>query len=420
VLLRKRWVKIENFVDALQSKYAKLMEDSPEVWEWSYEKDRSVWKAFYILFAELKNTDPTAGTLFCLCAYYCSWALSKDFLLLIAATISSQDQQLLDSLGEGAHLPQDEYDLLRAIDHLEDLSFVTTTRDKGGNLEQVTIRGPLLRWCVESLDQKLYWCLLASACIGASTQQGFETAFARSYDKVAQNKKLHWHDATLYDQNMRYHIPMQRCYERLRTLCGAGGADGADVQEIICTDDARHQQLCVAFVRRYGELVYSIGNCTNHFQKSAELLEAVVAHDRMMQGPEWPDDLNSFLTWTCQALAHLRLNEDTQRDEKTLVSVCEIGLQKFHSHAIFLSIIGDKLAGVKLRQKISQPHENKARLAEFTNRSTEDQSNNDSVTVRSLRSYEQQYDTARTEALDVLQEAVDICRNRDHGSEISQ
>lgn len=388
VLLRKRWVEPDKFISSLQSKYAKLMNETPKPWEWSYNKDRSVWQAFHVLFSELKNTNPTSAALLCLCAHYGPWTLSRDFLVLVAAITSSEGQKLVKDLELGIHLPRDEYDLLKAVDDLEDLSLVNTIRDQSRNLQQVTIRGPLLKWCMETLGQRLDWGLLACSYISASVQQAFRTAFVGALEAVPEDV-FHWHAASVHHHNMRYNVAAQRCYHLIRKL-SEGGLD-----DILSGLSTAHRKILVAFSRQYGELIYSIGHSSQDYRLGMELLAAAVDDDRQSQGTEWPRNQDSFLTWTCKTLTCLKLNENIQEAEDALASIHDTGKRKFPSEVRFLSKVQAKLACIRLRPKVDHPHQAKARLAAFERSSTDNMRAHGSVVVRSLRSYEAEYDTAR-------------------------
>lgn len=387
VLLCRRWVTLEHFASTLQTKYAEMMDDNPKEWEWAYDKERSVCQAFRILFSELKSVNPASEALLCLCAHYGSWTFSKDFLLY--AITSCHDSQILDGLKQGPAMPRDEYSLLKAIDHLADLCLVNIVRDQDGEMKQITLCGPLSRWCMEYLDQRLDWALLACVCISGSIRREIAAAFVRTFNDSTPKDNLHWHDAVLYDQNMRLNIPAQRCWDQVRKL------SKGSIRNTLLGLETRQREALVAFMKQYGELIYSIGHSSQHYRLAAELLAASIEHDKESQGLAWPLDLNSFLVWTCQALTGLQLNEDRQKEEEMMELIYKTGSKKFPSQEGLLSKIQIKLESMRRRPNVGQPYEAKARLAAFERTIPEDQSSVISPVVRSFHSYTLQYDTAR-------------------------
>lgn len=390
VLLCRRWVTLESFASTLQAKYAEMMDDNPKEWRWAYDKERSVCQAFRILFSELKTVNPASEALLCLCAHYGSWTFSKDFLLY--AITSCHDSQMLHGLKQGPAMPRDEYGLLKAIDHLADLCLVNIVRDQDGEMKQITLCGPLSRWCMEYLEQKLDWALLACVCISSAIRREIAAAFVRTFNDSTPNEHLHWHDSALYDQNMRLNIPAQRCYDHVREL------SKGSIRNTLLGLETRQRKALVAFMKQYGELVHSIGHSSQHYRLAAELLAASIDHDKESQGLDWPLDLDSFLAWTCQALTGLQLNEDRQKEEEMMELVYKTGSRRFPSQEGLLSKIQIRLESMRRRPNIGQPYEAKARLAAFERTTPEDQSSANSPVVRSLHSYTLQYDTARPAA----------------------
>lgn len=162
-LLSRGLVSPDDFRSTLDKKYSKVLSMSFRPSESTWKRAESVSKAFGMLYSELQKNNPTSAALLHVCAHYGTWAIETD--LLSSAMVALSQGELLRDSDLRHQMPQDDFDLRKAINDLAEFSLIKVKRATGDNKPQIKIHGLLSRWCVECLDRKLEWAVLACACL---------------------------------------------------------------------------------------------------------------------------------------------------------------------------------------------------------------------------------------------------------------
>lgn len=166
-------MSLSNFRTTFDAKYATVMHMSFKASESTWKRADSVSKALGILFSELQNLSPISAAVLRVCAHFGTWVIDTD-LLSSALTALAHNEQVHD-LGFRCQMPQDDFDLRKAVDDLAESFLVKLKRSPDGQ-QQIRMHGLLSRWCVECLEQKLEWAMLACTCITLIIQKSVSDA----------------------------------------------------------------------------------------------------------------------------------------------------------------------------------------------------------------------------------------------------
>lgn len=156
-------VSLEDFTVTLDAKYAKILRSSLRPSESAYEKASSISNIFSVLFADLQKHDPSSAALLRVCAYFGTWVIEMN--LLRTALAELRDKRILLGVESHLQMPQDEFDLQTAVDSLAEMSLVKVKRNHDGYVQEFRLHGLLSTWCVECLDTRIDWGILACAYI---------------------------------------------------------------------------------------------------------------------------------------------------------------------------------------------------------------------------------------------------------------
>lgn len=162
-LIGRGIIPLNSFYDAFTAHYKTLMDNRPQTSLWAYEKRRSVYGIFDMLYHSVRRTNPEAAALITLCSSFGHWPIPVSVLEHFSLYHVNEDDTKPHDLEALKSLLHDPFLLGFALDCLEELCVVKTTRDKNYRPISITMHGSICQWRFETLaGEKPAWVMQAT------------------------------------------------------------------------------------------------------------------------------------------------------------------------------------------------------------------------------------------------------------------
>jgi hypothetical protein len=162
-VFKKGFIRIEEFESRYVSDFQRLMEYRPQRSLWAYEKNRSIFTTFELLFESINRDSATAAAMLTILSVYGD-CKSPVRILESGLCELATGYHKHDSIQHSLHsMTTDQMSIRMAIDYLADTGVVGSTRSKSGAVEAITLHSLLCKWALETADAgRKDWIVLAS------------------------------------------------------------------------------------------------------------------------------------------------------------------------------------------------------------------------------------------------------------------
>ena len=148
------------------------MDYRPQRSLWAYEKNRSIFTTFGMLFGALERDSPDAAALLSICSTFGSWKIPAELIQLgmsdLADSLKGPDR-IFERI---KCLAGNRIMLKAALDTLVEAGVAKCTRDEGLAIQTISFHGLLCQWTVETMEAyRNDWILLAAYILASYLEQ---------------------------------------------------------------------------------------------------------------------------------------------------------------------------------------------------------------------------------------------------------
>ena len=268
-------VALEDLLSFYGTQYRGIMDHTPGKSFSNYEKGRSVFKTFELLYGKLTKSSLDAANVLTLCSFFGSRSILYQLITHFRNFRLSRPDQSYSNSSSSQEAPQHllieghwlrellnrELDFRQAIMRLEKLCLAKVRKDAKGSIVSWSIHNAICRWLLETLEpsERSEWALLTAHIVCAGL---------RATDSSPQPA-------------MRYSTLVKHCRRMLKSHLKPN-----DTEPPNGTLYHQYGLVMVCFAEFYLQ-----SQCPAEVK---EVFEAAIEYETVIQGSSWPQDLRSL------------------------------------------------------------------------------------------------------------------------------